>query len=377
MPYPTRTPTTTRPTASTSAEPSAATRSPSSAAARSSRPGEPRAADRVLACRVRRLAESWARSQYELVVAAAEFADGGVWALDGAPTAAHWLAAVADVETCTTREWIRIGRLLRSLPTVADALAAGEISYSKVRVLTRIAEPHNENELLEIARATPAGCLARALAAWMTRTSDPGELEDHQHTQRSITWRSEPGGMTTFTLRLPPLLAGLLIAALTTIVMRTKSPKRGSGQPWPSLAQQHADALETLLTTGPSELATEVVIHIRGDGNTFDDGTPIPNSVVERIAPKAFLRALIHDANAKPINASSRQRHPTTRQKRVVDERDRGCVDCGTTRLLEFDHNPSYATSKRTVIDELQTRCAPCHHRRHTAATVDPSTTAS
>ena len=353
-------------TSPSAASVSAASPCPVSSVARLSPPGDG-GAGWLLACRVRWLAASWARSQYELVVAAAEFADGGVWALDGSPTAAHWLAAVADVETCTTREWIRIGRLLPTLPAIAQAFATGEISYSKVRVLTRIAEPPNENGLLDIARTTPAGFLARVLAAWMTNESDPGELEDHQHAQRSVTWRSEPDGMTTFTLRLPPLLAGLLIAALTTIVMGTKTPKRGPNQAWPSIAQQHADALEELLTR-PGTLVTEVVLHVRGDGNTLDDGTPIPDTIVERIAPTAFIRALLHDANNRPINASSRQRHPTTRQKRVIHERDKTCVDCGTTRLLEYDHNPPYQHSHRTIIDELQTRCAPCHHQQHQTA---------
>ena len=87
---------------------------------------------------------------------------------------------------------------------------------------------------------------------------------------------------------------------------------------------------------------------------------PVPGSVVERIAPEAFLRAMIHDADKRPINASSKRRHSTTRQKRVVRERDRTCVDCGAAALLEFDHVPEYATSGRTVVGELQLRCAPC-----------------
>lgn len=56
---------------------------------------------------------------------------------------------------------------------------------------------------------------------------------------------------------------------------------------------------------------------------------------------------------------------PTTRQKLVVKERDRTCVDCGRTTLLEYDHVPAYETTGRTLVDELQLRCAPCHHRRH------------
>ena len=150
--------------------------------------------------------------------------------------------------------------------------------------------------------------------------------------------------------------------------MRTKTPKRSPGQAWPTVAQQHADALQELLTTGIGRLITEVVIHVRGDGNTLDDGTPIPDTVVERIAPTSYLRALIHDADRRPINASGWQRHPTTRQKRVVTERDRGCIDCKANTLLHYDHNPAYTESKQTVIDQLQTRCAPCHHKRHAAA---------
>ena len=55
---------------------------------------------------LRELAASWAHNQYQLVVAAADFADTDEWARDGSPTAAHWLAVIADVETCTTREWL-------------------------------------------------------------------------------------------------------------------------------------------------------------------------------------------------------------------------------------------------------------------------------
>jgi hypothetical protein len=43
-----------------------------------------------------------------------------------------------------------------------------------------------------------------------------------------------------------------------------------------------------------------VILHVRADGATLDDGSPLPMSVVERIAPQAFIRALIHDAEGRP-----------------------------------------------------------------------------
>lgn len=88
-------------------------------------------------------------------------------------------------------------------------------------------------------------------------------------------------------------------------------------------------------------------------------------STVERIAPQACIRALIHDADGRPINASSKQRHPSTRQKRVAKERDQACVDCGATTLLQYDHVPDFDVTHHTVVEELELRCAPCHQRRH------------
>jgi len=134
---------------------------------------------------------------------------------------------------------------------------------------------------------------------------------------------------------------------------------------WPTIAQQRADALVEVVNAGGSPVPTEIVMHVRADGCTLDDGTPIAGSVIERIAPASFLRVLIHDADSRPINASGRQRHPTARQRRVVRERDRVCVDCGSTEFLQFDHDPDYAQSRRTLVDEGRLRCWICHRLRH------------
>lgn len=308
--------------------------------------------------------DHWSTSQRHVVGLAADFADSKEWAVAGSATAAHWIARVADIEVCTAREWIRVGRRLRELPETAGAFARDEVSYSKVRVLSRLATRDNEHELLAIAATVPAGQLPRALAAWVGRTTEGDQLERHQHEQRSVGWRTEPDGMVTFSMRLPPLVAGVLMTKLTTAVM-TNQPTSNSIEDWPTLAQQHADAIERLLHEGAGGHDTEVVLHVRGDGCTLDDGTAIPQSVLERIAAQALIRALIHDADGKPINASSRRRPPTARQKRVVKERDRECVDCGATGLLEYDHVPDHAQTGRTVVEELQLRCAPCHRRRH------------
>jgi hypothetical protein len=314
--------------------------------------------------RLQEIVESWAKSQYELVTLAAEFADSPEWILTGSPTAAHWLANIADAEPCTTLEWIRIGRLLKMLPATADAFKTREISYSKVRTLTRLATPENERELVDVATTTTAADLGRALAAWLHRNAEPEDIDAHHQRQRSLKWRTEPDGMVSFSLRLPPLLAAMLITFLTTWIMRS-TPSKTAQEKWPSVAQQGADAMEALLTDGAGSLDTEIVMHVSSDGNTLNDGTPLSDSVVAKLVPESFIRVLIHDSHNNPIDATNRRRHPNMRQKRLVKARDQHCVDCGRKDLLEYDHVPAYEETGHTITTELRLRCAPCHHQRH------------
>jgi hypothetical protein len=336
-------------------------------------PPPPSVADRLVEA-----GRSVARSQYDVVRLAAEFEESTEWYLSFT-TPAHWIAAQLDVCVSTAREWIRIGKALRTLPAVDAAFEGHELSYAKVRALTRVARPESEDESVGLARSVPAGRLGHALAAWTQRHEDHDERTARHAREKSLRHRVDPDGTVTFTVRLGPDDAAETLAGIEAIVMRnahTAKPQEvvdlaaegancASAGASASLARQRADAFVDLVTDGGVNIETEVVLHVRGDGCSYDDGTPVTDTVVERLVSTSFLRALIHDAEARPINASSRRRYPSVRQKRVVRERDRCCVDCGATELLEYDHVPSFDRSGRTVVDELRLRCAPCHRRRH------------
>jgi hypothetical protein len=315
------------------------------------------------------LSAQLSRYQYQLVRTAAAFADSPEWILDGSPTPAHWLASVAGVEACTAREWIRIGKALTTLPVTAQAFAERRLSYSQVRTLTRSATPENEAELVELVADVPASEAGKVIAMWMHRNLPPEDIAARQRASRSAKWRTEADGMVVFTLRLQPHIAAILISVLSVLVMRSKARREPDGT-YPSTAAQYADAVEEIFDEGTGRIDTEVIFHVRGDGATCDDGTPICDTIIAELVPDAFLRVLIHDAERRPINASGKQRHPTDRQRRVVKERDRSCVDCGRHDLGEYDHVPEYETTRRTHVDELQLRCAPCHHRRHHRPTI-------
>src|SRR5437773_8834370 len=59
----------------------------------------------------------------------------------GFRSCAHWLSHRGGMNLGAGREHVRVARALGSLPRLADALGRGELSYSKVRALTRVATP--------------------------------------------------------------------------------------------------------------------------------------------------------------------------------------------------------------------------------------------
>ena len=65
------------------------------------------------------------------------------------------LGVVASAGSCrgAAREHVRVARRLQELPLVRAAFAAGELSFSKARALTRVENVEREDELLELAPA--------------------------------------------------------------------------------------------------------------------------------------------------------------------------------------------------------------------------------
>lgn len=87
---------------------------------------------------------------------------------DGSPVPARDLHATArrfDLGVRDTRERVRIGRALRHLPQIEAAFVAGELSYSRVREITRIASPQTEGTWLELARRLDMRSLERRVAS--------------------------------------------------------------------------------------------------------------------------------------------------------------------------------------------------------------------
>ena len=76
------------------------------------------------------------------------------WADAGFGSCADWLAWRIGVSKNTANEKVRTALALESLPLISEAMAHGEISFSKVRAVTRVATPETEAELLGYARTS-------------------------------------------------------------------------------------------------------------------------------------------------------------------------------------------------------------------------------
>src|SRR6266511_4298229 len=94
-----------------------------------------------------------------------EFDARGGWG-NGFRSCAHWLSWRVGLDLGAAREKVRVARTLGSLPLLAGALSRGELSYAKVRALTRVATPETEARLLNVGRAGTASHVEVVVRGW-------------------------------------------------------------------------------------------------------------------------------------------------------------------------------------------------------------------
>ena len=90
----------------------------------------------------------------------AEFDAREGWGGVGIQSCAHWLAWQCGMSPGAAREHVRVARALGGLPITAAAFAAGRLSYSKIREITRVADADTEQKdpvLLATGPSAPVG----------------------------------------------------------------------------------------------------------------------------------------------------------------------------------------------------------------------------
>jgi hypothetical protein len=138
------------------------------------------------------------------------------WEAGGHRSCAHWLAFRTQVDLGTAREKVRAARALETLPQTAAAMSRGELTFSQVRALTRIADAENESELLELARGLTIEKLERVVRAWRRSSGrrDEAERERERFESRALAIFPDEDGMYLVRGRLLPEVAALLMRAI-------------------------------------------------------------------------------------------------------------------------------------------------------------------
>jgi hypothetical protein len=183
-----------------------------------------------------------------------EFDARGGWNT-GFLSCAQWLSWRVGLDRGAARERVRVARALGTLPRLAQALARGELSYSKVRALTRVATAEMEERLLAVGRAGTAEHVERIVRGWR-RVDRRAEAEEttRRHRNRALHVYQDEDGMAVIRGRLEPEVGAVLIQALAAareeLYQRARA-KQAEDVPagTPTMAQQQADALGLLAET--------------------------------------------------------------------------------------------------------------------------------
>ena len=141
------------------------------------------------------------------LLAAFDARDG--WAGPGLRSCAHWLNWRVGMDLRTARDHLRVAHALATLPAITAAFAAGRVSYSKVRALTRVATAGNEQTLLGVAlHGTTSQVETLVAAARAGADQRPTTARRGLHTSRAAD------GSLLVRLRIPAERGAELLAAI-------------------------------------------------------------------------------------------------------------------------------------------------------------------
>jgi len=318
-----------------------------------------------------------------------EFDARGGWNT-GFRSCAEWLAWRVGLAPGAARERVRVARALGTLPALAEALARGELSYAKVRAITRVATPETEARLLAVGRAGTAVHVERIVRGWrrVDRQAEAREAT-RQHAGRALHVYQDEDGTVVLRGRLTPEVGALLLRALDAAretlyqkrrVTAAALPPTDPAAEAPTRAQQQADALALLAETAlhqeldpgaPGE-RYQVVVHVdaavladpeQPGQSVLEEGSHVPAGTSQRLACDASRVVMRHDAEGRVVEVGARTRTIPPALRRALQHRDRSCRFPGcTVRFGQGHHVRHWAQGGPTTLSNLALLCRR-HHR--------------
>lgn len=306
-------------------------------------------------------------------------------------TCAHWLNWKCGIDIGAAREKVRVAHALEQLPAIGIAMARGELSYSKVRALTRVACPATEQLLLSIALHGTAHHVETVVRQFR-RVQESAEVsrEARQHANRRLTYSYDEDGSLVIKAHLPAEIGALVLNALEAAMRDLPLPldckehvhvsAETLSDDRPTPAVRRADALgllaESFLKHGPEALnggeRQQIVVHVDAESLhareaarcELDGGPAIPIETARRLACDASVVKILENSEGEPLDVGRKTRSISPALRRALKSRDQGCVfpGCAHKRYVDGHHIQHWAEGGETKLSNLISLCR-FHHR--------------
>lgn len=307
---------------------------------------------------------------------------------------AHWLNWKCGLDMRSAREHVRVAHRLVELPVVRAAFEGGELSYSKVRAITRVAAPETEEDLVMLGRHSTAAQLERIVSAWR-RVGEHADADQAQacHRRRRVSVYWDDDGSLVVTARLTPDVGAVLLAAFDQAEQLLPAP------PALGATVRRADALEIIAgayldgvldsarSAARSHERAQIMVHVDAEvlagggpeaegertGRCQIDGGPVLGAeTARRLACDATWVRVVDGPEDQPLAVGRRTRTIGGALRRLLHVRDGGCrfPGCTNRRSTQAHHIQAHYIQAwihggRTDPDNLVSLCPFHHHRVH------------
>jgi hypothetical protein len=333
-------------------------------------------------------------ASYRLLQLIAELDDQAPWGAWGLTSCAHWLNWRCGIGPNAAREKVRVAHALKRLPAIGSAFASGQLSFSKVRALTRITDDANEAQLLELAHHATAAQVEKLVRAY--RSVDArAEREQAVANQaaRELNYYHDDDGCLVIRARLPAEEGAVVLQAINAAMdAQCKEEHEDAADDVTAVtsvnenrfAQRRADALTTMAETAllhgygdclgpqPSAERYQVVVHVTAETlaegeagrSELECGQRLAPDTARRIACDGSLMRITDDAAGNPLDIGRKTRAVPPAMQRALRSRDGGCRFPGCThdRFVDAHHIRHWANGGETSLDNLALLCRR-HHR--------------
>ena len=343
----------------------------------------------VLEDEITELAAHLNAATYRLLTLIAEFDQRAGWSGAGLKSCAHWLNWKCGIALGAAREKVRVAHALQNLPLTSAALRGGCISYSKVRAMTRVATPQNEDYLLMIADHGTASHVERLVRNYrQVKRSEALERDNRLHGSRELNWYTDDDGSVVLKGRLSPEQGARILQALDAALGAIREEQRDAAEDDSAetpIAAHRADALERIADGYLASDQTAVnggdrcTIHIHtsmstlqedGDGaqSEFATGGHVSAETSRRLACDCGVVHWLEDGSGhfqeSTLDIGRRSRSIPPAIRRALDRRDGGCrfPGCTTRHHVDAHHIRHWADGGETRLDNLLLLCR--HHHR-------------